>query len=150
MTRHASLIPFSSLLLWTSLAKELNRWRLVQCIGCEYKVLKRDGTLYKHGHGESNGDPCPGSYKPPNSVSSIDCSNDDGNIHDTQPHPSMDTLSLPRLEHPMWKATMNRIPKAARVQCVTAFSDILIKIANDNKKFRELDCVIFVRTDHPR
>ena len=98
----------------------------------EYKVLKRDGTLYKHGHGGSNGGPCPGSYKHPYSVSSIDCSHDDANIHDTQALPSMDALSSPRLEHIMWKAAMNRIPKAARVQCATAFSNILIKIANDS------------------
>ena len=103
-----------------------------ECWG-EYKVLKRDGTLYNHGHGRPYGGPWPGSYKPPNSVSSINCNHDDANIPDTQPLPSMDALPSPRLEHPKWKATMSRVRKAARVQCATDFSDILIKIANDPK-----------------
>ena len=111
----------------------------------EYKVLKRDGTLYKHGNGGPNGGPCTGSYKPPNSVSSIDCSHDDANIPDTQPLPSMDALPLPRLEHHKWEATMNRISKAARVQCATAFSDILIKIANDPTNLES--CTVFFRSD---
>ena len=43
----------------------------------------------------------------------------------------MDAVPSPRQEHPKRKATKNRILKAARVQCATAFSDILIKIANE-------------------
>ena len=51
--------------------------------------------------------------------------------HLTQTLPNIDASSSPRLEHPKWRAILNRIPKAARVKCETAFSDILIKTAND-------------------
>ena len=34
----------------------------------KYKVQKKDGKLHKHGNRGSNGRPCPGSYKPPNST----------------------------------------------------------------------------------
>ena len=100
----------------------------------EYKVQKKDGTLHKHGHGGPNGGPCPGSYKPPNSTITTETRKSDIHIKDSrsaQPPAKTDATPSPRLEHPMWKATMNRIPKAARAQCATAFGDILIKIANE-------------------
>ena len=104
-------------------------------------ITKNDSTLHKHGHGGGNEHPCPGSYKLPNStVLSSDQSQQRADSHQTKinrdasaaPPPSnvYDT-SGSHIEHPQWKTLINRIPKAARAQCATAFCETPLKIIAD-------------------
>lgn len=94
------------------------------CLG-EFRVQKRDGTLYKHGYGQG-GTPCAGSYKiPAISGFSGSISASRNAIDDTAGDPVP-----PELQHPVWNATMTHIPKASRIACGKAFSAILSKIIN--------------------
>ena len=107
----------------------------------EFKLQKKDGTLHKHGHGGGNEHACHGSYKLPNlTVLSSDQSQQRADSQQTNinrearvaPPPSniYDT-SGSHIEHPQWKTLINRILKAARAQCATAFCKTLLKIIAD-------------------
>ena len=115
-------------------------WNLFNLLG-RVQIIKKDGTLHKHGHGGGNEHPCPGSYKLPNStVLSSEQSQQRADSQQTKinrearaaPPPSniYDTSGSP-IEHPQWKTLINRIPKAARAQCATAFCETLLKIIAD-------------------
>lgn len=117
----------------------------------EFRIQKRDGTLYKHGHG-GGGTPCAGSYKTPNTtsvkstaaasqakpvssrVSSLTQATTDRNSNPLSTHTET-------LQHPEWTATINHIPRASRNACAKAFACILKKVIespNDISAWRSL------------
>ena len=82
----------------------------------------------------------------PNSVISTDVSQNDLHTEDSrsaQPTPNKDAAT--RLEHAKLKATMNRVPMAARARCATAFSDILIRIMNDPRNLESFAAIFAFR-----
>ena len=126
-----------------------------QCFG-EFKIQKKDGTLYKHGHG-GGGNPCSGSYKPPldahsdqppgrqtslqSAINSISSASTPSSPLTNTAHRHTDPTSVSphHLIHPTYIRIVDRIPRSARVACATRLTSILNQVCHQPDSHQHWD-----------